>query len=60
MLHRIVTIAMDLTNARYGALGVVDDSGDELEQFITAGLSTAGSRIWRGRSSLADAACSGI
>ncbi|GGW47973.1 hypothetical protein GCM10010503_26190 [Streptomyces lucensis JCM 4490] len=39
VLQRIVTTAMDLVGARYGALGVLDDSGERLEQFITAGLS---------------------
>ncbi|MGW6391001.1 PP2C family protein-serine/threonine phosphatase [Streptomyces sp. NPDC055103] len=39
VLQRFVTTAMDLTGARYGALGVLDESGEELEQFITAGLS---------------------
>ncbi|MFE6941847.1 PP2C family protein-serine/threonine phosphatase [Streptomyces chartreusis] len=39
VLHRIVTTAMDLVGARYGALGVLDDSGSQLGQFITAGLS---------------------
>ncbi|MGP4088012.1 PP2C family protein-serine/threonine phosphatase [Streptomyces sp. KR55] len=39
VLHRIVTTAMSLVAARYGALGVLDESGEELEQFITAGLS---------------------
>ncbi|MFH8366094.1 PP2C family protein-serine/threonine phosphatase [Streptomyces sp. NPDC018031] len=39
VLHRIVTTAMDLVGARYGALGVLDESGTELAQFITAGLS---------------------
>ncbi|WP_324614438.1 GAF domain-containing SpoIIE family protein phosphatase [Streptomyces sp. MMG1121] len=39
VLHRIVTTAMDLVGARYGALGVLDDSGERLEQFISAGLS---------------------
>ncbi|MFF9704600.1 PP2C family protein-serine/threonine phosphatase [Streptomyces griseofuscus] len=38
VLYRIVTTAMDLVGARYGALGVLAPSGDELEQFITAGL----------------------
>ncbi|MFE7233509.1 hypothetical protein ACFY3J_19660 [Streptomyces sp. NPDC001231] len=33
VLHRIVTTAMDLGGARYGALGVPDESGD-LAQFI--------------------------
>ncbi|MGW2563644.1 hypothetical protein ACWCXB_31360 [Streptomyces sp. NPDC001514] len=29
---------MDLVGARYGALGVLHESGDRLEQFITAVL----------------------
>ena len=40
VLHRIVTTAMDLVGARYGALGVLNDTGEHLEEFITAGLST--------------------
>ncbi|MGW0861579.1 PP2C family protein-serine/threonine phosphatase [Streptomyces sp. NPDC002611] len=39
VLHRIVTTAMDLVGARYGALGVLNASGERLEEFITAGLS---------------------
>ncbi|MGW7258970.1 GAF domain-containing protein [Streptomyces sp. NPDC054834] len=39
VLHRIVTTAMELVGARYGALGVLDESGDHLQQFISAGLS---------------------
>jgi hypothetical protein len=39
VLHRIVTTAMELVGARYGALGVLHRSGRSLEQFITAGLS---------------------
>ncbi|WP_225827772.1 PP2C family protein-serine/threonine phosphatase [Streptomyces naphthomycinicus] len=39
VLRRIVTTAMDLVGARYGALGVLDESGERLEQFISAGLS---------------------
>ncbi|MFC8275447.1 PP2C family protein-serine/threonine phosphatase [Streptomyces sp. NPDC057271] len=39
VLHRIVTTAMGLVGARYGALGVLHESGQYLEQFITAGLS---------------------
>ncbi|MFI9803288.1 PP2C family protein-serine/threonine phosphatase [Streptomyces sp. NPDC052301] len=38
VLHRIVTTAMDLVGARYGALGVLNESGEHLDQFITAGL----------------------
>ncbi|MGW7001232.1 PP2C family protein-serine/threonine phosphatase [Streptomyces sp. NPDC054933] len=39
VLHRVVTTAMDLVGARYGALGVLDESGEYLAQFIAAGLS---------------------
>ncbi|MEU9478140.1 GAF domain-containing SpoIIE family protein phosphatase [Streptomyces sp. NPDC048191] len=38
VLHRIVTTAMDLVGARYGALGVLDEAGESLDQFISAGL----------------------
>ncbi|MEU8588841.1 GAF domain-containing SpoIIE family protein phosphatase [Streptomyces sp. NPDC048664] len=38
VLHRIVTTAMDLVGARYGALGVLDESGEHLRQFIVAGM----------------------
>jgi serine phosphatase RsbU (regulator of sigma subunit) len=41
VLQRIVTTAMDLVGARYGALGVLDESGDHLAQFIPVGLSDA-------------------
>ncbi|WP_330336641.1 PP2C family protein-serine/threonine phosphatase [Streptomyces sp. NBC_00557] len=49
VLHRIVTTAMELVGARYGALGVLDESGQRLEQFIPAGLSE------RERDALSDA-----
>ncbi|GAA5005553.1 PP2C family protein-serine/threonine phosphatase [Streptomyces siamensis] len=39
VLHRIVSTAMDLVGARYGALGVLGESGEHLEQFISVGLS---------------------
>ncbi|MEU1404077.1 GAF domain-containing SpoIIE family protein phosphatase [Streptomyces sp. NPDC005728] len=39
VLHRIVTTAMDLVGARYGALGVLGESGEGLQQFIPVGLS---------------------
>ncbi|MFE9449719.1 PP2C family protein-serine/threonine phosphatase [Streptomyces sp. NPDC006739] len=39
VLHRIVTTAMELVGARYGALGVLHEDGERLEQFIPAGLS---------------------
>lgn len=38
MLHRIVQAAVDLVDARYGALGVLDESGTHLAQFITIGI----------------------
>jgi serine phosphatase RsbU (regulator of sigma subunit) len=39
VLNRIVTTAMDLVGARYGALGVLDESGQSLREFIAVGLS---------------------
>ncbi|MEU9986490.1 GAF domain-containing SpoIIE family protein phosphatase [Streptomyces sp. NPDC048045] len=39
VLRRIVTTAMELVGARYGALGVLNETGEGLAQFITAGLS---------------------
>ncbi len=39
VLRRIVTTAMDLVGARYGALGVLHESGEYLKEFVTAGLS---------------------
>ncbi len=38
MLRRIVEAAVDLVDARYGALGVLDDTGTRLSEFITVGL----------------------
>ena len=38
ILPRLVQTACDLTGARYGAIGVLDESGNRLSQFITAGL----------------------
>ena len=38
LLHRIVEAAAELTGARYAALGVIDASGTELEQFLTHGI----------------------
>jgi signal transduction histidine kinase len=38
LLHRLVEAAAELTGARYAALGVIDDNGSELEQFITHGI----------------------
>lgn len=39
MLERIVAAAAELAGARYGALGVLDDTGTALAEFITVGLS---------------------
>jgi two-component system, NarL family, sensor histidine kinase DevS len=38
MLERIVQAAVDLVDARYGALGVLDESRSRLAQFITVGI----------------------
>lgn len=38
MLERIVASAVELADATYGALGVVDDAGTRLAQFITVGI----------------------
>jgi len=40
MLRRIVEAAVGLVDARYGALGVLDDSGTRLAEFITVGMDT--------------------
>jgi signal transduction histidine kinase len=44
MLDRIVSAAVDLVDARYGALGVLDESGTRLAQFITVGIDDEGRR----------------
>jgi signal transduction histidine kinase len=38
VLQRLVEVAADLTGARYGALGVIDPSGSQLERFLTTGI----------------------
>jgi signal transduction histidine kinase len=38
MLRRIVESAVELSDATYGALGVIDDTGTRLSQFITVGI----------------------
>jgi signal transduction histidine kinase len=38
LLNRLVEAAAELTGARYAALGVIDATGVELEQFITHGI----------------------
>jgi signal transduction histidine kinase len=41
MLRRIVEAAVGLVDARYGALGVLDDTGTSLAQFVTVGIDDA-------------------
>jgi signal transduction histidine kinase len=38
VLRRVVEAACQLVNARYGALGVIAPSGNELQSFITVGI----------------------
>jgi signal transduction histidine kinase len=38
LLERLVEAAVELTGARYGALGVIDRAGSQLERFITTGI----------------------
>jgi signal transduction histidine kinase len=38
LLQKLVETAADLTGARYAALGVIDESGTELERFLTTGI----------------------
>ncbi len=38
LLRHIVVEAQSMTNARYGALGVVSEDGESLSQFLTVGL----------------------
>src|SRR4051794_41806267 len=38
LLRRLVEAAAELTGARYAALGGIDASGSELEQFVTHGI----------------------
>jgi len=38
LLERLVETAAELTGARYGALGVIDRSGSQLERFVTTGI----------------------
>lgn len=39
VLRELVTAAAELVEARYGAVGVLDEGGDGLAQFVTVGLS---------------------
>jgi signal transduction histidine kinase len=38
VLRRLTTTAVELTEARYGALGVTDPAGTQLERFVTHGI----------------------
>jgi signal transduction histidine kinase len=38
LLQRLIRTAVELTGARYGAMGVIDSSGLGLDQFITVGM----------------------
>jgi signal transduction histidine kinase len=38
LLRKLIDTAVELTGARYGALGVIDRAGTGLEQFITVGI----------------------
>ena len=38
MLRRIIESAVELVDATYGALGVLDETGTKLAQFITVGI----------------------
>jgi len=38
VLRTIIGTATDLVDARYGALGVIDSTGERLERFVTVGL----------------------
>ncbi|MBO0694103.1 MAG: GAF domain-containing protein, partial [Acidimicrobiaceae bacterium] len=42
VLRRVVEAAVELVDARYGALGVLDESRDHLVEFITVGIDEKG------------------
>lgn len=42
VLHTIIETAADVVVAKYGALGVLDESGTRLSDFITVGIDDAG------------------
>ncbi len=44
MLQRIIEAAVELVDARYGALGVLDETGTRLSEFITVGIDEEGRR----------------
>lgn len=38
VLQRVVDLSRGLVDARYGALGVLDENGDQIDQFFTSGM----------------------
>ena len=40
LLQQVVEAAAALTGAKYAALGVIDESGEGLERFVTTGVAT--------------------
>lgn len=46
VLQRVVDTSRDLSEARYAALGVFDDSG-QLHAFLTSGLTRPSGKEWR-------------
>ena len=57
VLDRLLEVARELTGARYAAIGVLDERGELLEQFLTKGSTRR--PIARSATSPAVAACSG-
>jgi len=45
LLRRAIETAVELTGARYGALGVIDPTGTALEQFVTVGIDEETQRV---------------
>ena len=45
VLDRITRAAVELVDARYGALGVLDPSHTRLAEFITVGVDRAGTHL---------------
>jgi len=41
VLHRLLSTAVDLTGARYAAIGVLDEQRSGLERFVTHGVTDA-------------------
>ncbi|NIX56127.1 MAG: GAF domain-containing protein [candidate division Zixibacteria bacterium] len=39
VLQKVVDLSRELVDARFGALGVLDDGGEHFQQFITSGIS---------------------